>query len=188
MTDDGRRLYVADTSRNCVRSFDLDENGGIAGGEVFVEVVHEGTKGRPDGMKLDERGNLYVAANTQEGILGVQPGGEAARAYPPAGDGREFGLGRRGLADAVRHGDELGISTFHEGRGPAVLASGLMGYIPFDVVMDEQQVRPASLGSLDSDGCGGSQLPLFAPVRGRAGQGTSVGAKARNLRQLTLVA
>ena len=80
----------ADASRQCVRSFDLDENGGIAGGEVFVEVVHEGTKGRPDGMKLDERGNLYVGCKHPGGNLGVQPEGKLPRAYPPAGDGREF--------------------------------------------------------------------------------------------------
>lgn len=76
MTDDGRRLYVADTSRHHVRAFNLDEGGGVAGGEVFVEVVHEGTKGRPDGMKLDERGNLYVAANTQEGVWVYSPEGK----------------------------------------------------------------------------------------------------------------
>jgi len=76
MTDDGRRLYVADTSRHHVRAFDLDEGGGVAGGKVFVEVAHKETKGRPDGMKLDERGNLYVAANTQEGVWVYSPEGK----------------------------------------------------------------------------------------------------------------
>jgi hypothetical protein len=47
-----------------------------------------------------------------------------------------------------------------KGRGPAVLANGLMGYLPFRIVVDEQQVRRHPLGSLDSDGLRGAPHPL----------------------------
>jgi gluconolactonase len=76
ITDDGRRLFVADTARQHVRSFDVDADGGVTGGEVFVELRHGDAAGRPDGMKLDERGNLYIAANTQEGIWVYSPAGD----------------------------------------------------------------------------------------------------------------
>jgi gluconolactonase len=75
MTEDGRRLYVADTARHHVRVFDVDGHGGTSDAGVFVEVAYNGAVGRPDGMKLDERGNLYVAANTQEGIWVFGPEG-----------------------------------------------------------------------------------------------------------------
>jgi gluconolactonase len=43
-------------------------DGACAPGRQFANAVHGEATGRPDGMKLDERGNLYVAANTDEGL------------------------------------------------------------------------------------------------------------------------
>jgi gluconolactonase len=40
-----------------------------------VDVSHGGTVGRPDGMKLDTQGNLYVTANTAEGVWVYAPDG-----------------------------------------------------------------------------------------------------------------
>jgi len=52
-------LYIADTSRHHVRAFDVGADGGLSGGRVFAEV-REG--GRPDGMKVDREGRLWVCA------------------------------------------------------------------------------------------------------------------------------
>jgi gluconolactonase len=68
VTADGRTLLVADTQRAHVRRFRIEADGALAGGEVFVEVVHDGARGLPDGMKLDSLGNLYVTANTAHGV------------------------------------------------------------------------------------------------------------------------
>lgn len=72
---DARQLYVDDTDRAHVRVFDLGSDGTLSNGRVFAEVKHGGTVGRPDGMKLDSQGNLYVTANTSEGVWVYAPDG-----------------------------------------------------------------------------------------------------------------
>jgi len=72
---DQRQLLVDDTDRAHVRIFDLGADGTLSNGRVFAEVKHGGTVGRPDGMKLDSQGNLYVTANTAEGVWVYAPDG-----------------------------------------------------------------------------------------------------------------
>ena len=55
---DGRTLYVGDDARRHVRRFSVDSDGDLTGGEVFVEV----DPGVPDGMRVDDRGNLWCTA------------------------------------------------------------------------------------------------------------------------------
>ncbi len=73
--DRGRRLLVADTQKQHVRAFAVGDDGRLSGGEVLVDVSQGETAGRPDGMKLDERGNLYVTANTDAGVSVFAPDG-----------------------------------------------------------------------------------------------------------------
>jgi sugar lactone lactonase YvrE len=72
---DGRRMYIDDTQRHRVRVFDLGADGALSNGRVFVDVSHGETTGRPDGMKLDVYGNLYIAANTLDGVWVYGPDG-----------------------------------------------------------------------------------------------------------------
>ncbi len=58
---DERTLYVADTARHHVRAFDVAADGSLSAGRVFAEMREEG---RPDGMKLDREGRLYVCAGS----------------------------------------------------------------------------------------------------------------------------
>lgn len=55
---DEKTLYIADTPRQQVRAFHVAPNGDLSSGEVFAELWGEGG-GRPDGMKVDTRGNLW---------------------------------------------------------------------------------------------------------------------------------
>lgn len=55
-----QRLYVADTPRYQVRVFDVAADGTLSGGEVFAQFSADHGVGRPDGMKVDEAGNLYT--------------------------------------------------------------------------------------------------------------------------------
>ena len=76
MTADGSKLYVCDTRRQHIRVFDVAEDGSLRNGRVFIEAKHDGREGRPDGMKLDSQGNVYLAANSPDGIWVFSPQGE----------------------------------------------------------------------------------------------------------------
>ena len=51
-------LYINDTERMHIRAFDVQADGTIANGRVFG--VEEGENGKPDGMKVDVLGNVYL--------------------------------------------------------------------------------------------------------------------------------
>jgi len=53
---DEKILYVADTTQSHVRAFDVEPDGSLKNGRVLFEVEY------PDGMKVDARGNLYIAS------------------------------------------------------------------------------------------------------------------------------
>jgi gluconolactonase len=58
---DERTLYIADTARHHVRAFDVAQDGALSAGRMFAETREQG---RPDGMKVDVEGRLYVCATT----------------------------------------------------------------------------------------------------------------------------
>lgn len=64
-------LYINDTERMHVRAFDVQSNGTIANGRVFGE--EEGDTGKPDGMKADIHGNVYLTG--PDGIWVFAPDG-----------------------------------------------------------------------------------------------------------------
>ena len=65
---DERTLYIADTNRYHVRAFDVASDGALSNGRVFANMIErqrpDGTTTgtRPDGMKVDRAGRLYVSA------------------------------------------------------------------------------------------------------------------------------
>lgn len=66
-------LYIDDTERAHIRVFDVNADGTISNGRLFVDV--EGDEdGAADGMKVDTEGNIYVTG----------PGGISV--YDPSGD------------------------------------------------------------------------------------------------------
>lgn len=58
---DERTLYIADTPRHHVRAFDVAANGTLSNSRIFAKTSEDG---RPDGMKVDLEGRLYVCATT----------------------------------------------------------------------------------------------------------------------------
>jgi len=58
---DEKLLYVNDTTRLLIKVFDVEEDGTITGGRLFAQTKGEG-EGRPDGLKIDSKGNVYCAA------------------------------------------------------------------------------------------------------------------------------
>jgi gluconolactonase len=72
LSADERTLFMAESNTDCVLRFDLTADGEIANTAVYAECV-----GRlPDGMALDEAGNLYVTCYASDEIWRIAPTGE----------------------------------------------------------------------------------------------------------------
>jgi gluconolactonase len=70
-------LYVNDTPRAHIRVFDVQPDGTIANGRMFAENIGDGDLekgGLVDGMKCDERGNIWVTG--PGGVWVFSPDGE----------------------------------------------------------------------------------------------------------------
>ncbi len=70
---DERVLYVNDSERMHVRSFAAAPDGSLSGGGVLCTQDGDPATGFPDGMKLDELGNIWVCG--PGGIWAFGPGG-----------------------------------------------------------------------------------------------------------------
>jgi len=69
-------LYINDTPRAHIKQYDVAEDGTLSNGRMFFEGVGSGVieEGIPDGMKCDERGNIWVTG--PGGIWVISAAGE----------------------------------------------------------------------------------------------------------------
>jgi gluconolactonase len=58
LAPDGRTLYVSNSDEKNVRAYDLDKSGAASNERTLIS----GIEGVPDGICVDERGDLYLAA------------------------------------------------------------------------------------------------------------------------------
>jgi gluconolactonase len=82
LSPNGRILYVSDSDERSVRAYELDGKGNASKERIVVDKI----AGVPDGLRTDEKGNLYVAAkqvyvyalsnNGPAKLLGEVPVGE----------------------------------------------------------------------------------------------------------------
>lgn len=59
LSPNGRILYVANSDERRVYAYDIDGKGAASNERVFLDNI----AGPPDGLRTDEKGNLYIAAN-----------------------------------------------------------------------------------------------------------------------------
>jgi gluconolactonase len=52
-------LFIDDSHHQHIRAFDVLADGSLQNGRIFADLAHDGD-GVPDGMKVDEEGNIYV--------------------------------------------------------------------------------------------------------------------------------
>jgi gluconolactonase len=69
-------MYINDSPRALIRVYDVQADGTLAGGRPFFEGIGSGVveEGIPDGMKCDERGNIWVTG--PGGVWVISPQGE----------------------------------------------------------------------------------------------------------------
>jgi gluconolactonase len=56
---DEKYLYVNDTGRKLIMRYDVRADDTIANGRTFIDMSSDKTPGNPDGMKVDQKGNVY---------------------------------------------------------------------------------------------------------------------------------
>jgi len=73
---DEKTLYINDSGLAHIRAFDVNADGSLSNGRMFKDNIGDGSLegGIPDGMKCDERGNVYVTG--PKGIWIITPEGE----------------------------------------------------------------------------------------------------------------
>lgn len=64
---DEKYLYVDDTPSKTIMRFDVQPDGGISNGKVFADMNSDSRPGAPDGMKVDEKGNVYCTGRRASG-------------------------------------------------------------------------------------------------------------------------
>lgn len=77
LSPDQHMLYVTNSDEHNVRAYALDRDGNASGERIVVQDI----PGVPDGIRTDEKGNLYVAAR---GLLIYSPEGRLVRELPIA--------------------------------------------------------------------------------------------------------
>lgn len=107
ISPDQKTLYVSETVGNCILKFTVNADGSLSHRENFallnLLVPNKNTSWwlGPDSMKIDARGNMYVAQWFGGKILKISPEGNLLRVFPiAAGDGTTnvaFGPGGKEL-------------------------------------------------------------------------------------------
>lgn len=59
LSPNGKLLYVADSDERVIRAFDVAANGKATGERVLISKID----GPPDGIRTDEKGNIWVTCN-----------------------------------------------------------------------------------------------------------------------------
>jgi len=75
LSPSGKALYVTNSDEKKVYAYDLDKNGTASGERVLIQ----GIEGVPDGIRTDEKGNIYIAAKS---VLIYSPEGKFIRQIP----------------------------------------------------------------------------------------------------------
>ena len=67
-------LYVDDTAKKTITRFEMQPDGGVANGQVIIDMTADTAPGAPDGMKVDREGNIYCTG--PGGIWIISPEGK----------------------------------------------------------------------------------------------------------------
>ena len=74
LSPDEKILYVNDSARRNIWRFEVKPDDSVSNGQLFVDMTGDKEPGNPDGMKVDEKGNLYSTG--AGGIWVISPQGK----------------------------------------------------------------------------------------------------------------
>src|ERR1700723_2585656 len=75
LSPDEKLLYVNDSAKKLIRAFNVATDGSLSGERLFADEIRSSSQnGGPDGMKCDERGNVWVTG--PGGVWVYAPSGE----------------------------------------------------------------------------------------------------------------
>jgi gluconolactonase len=105
VSPDQKTLYVSETVGNCIKKFTINSDGSLSNRSNFA-LLNVLTKNKtdswwlgPDSMKIDSKGNMYVAQWFGGKVLKISPSGKLLHVFNiAAGDGTSnvaFGEGER---------------------------------------------------------------------------------------------
>ena len=121
---DEKTLYVAqsDPEKAIWMAFDVKDDGTLGKGRVFFDATSwakEGRPGLPDGMKVDQQGNLF--ATGPGGVHVFAPDGTHLGTLEHRRPHVQLCLGRR-RHGALHHGRHVPGPRSHQHQGQPVLA------------------------------------------------------------------
>jgi gluconolactonase len=59
LSPDEKYLYVNDTTKKIIVRYVLQPDGGVSDGQIITDMNSDTRPGAPDGMKVDQKGNIY---------------------------------------------------------------------------------------------------------------------------------
>jgi len=71
---DGKKFYVDDSEQRNIRVYDVNADGSLSNGRIFASEAGGKHEGVPDGMRVDEAGNVFVTG--PKGIWVWDPEGQ----------------------------------------------------------------------------------------------------------------
>ena len=115
---DEKLLYVNDTVQTLIRVFDVAADGSLANGRIFASGIRSSLEeGVPDGMKCDQRGNVWVTA--PGGVWVYAPSGDLLGKVRAPEKVANLAWGGPGFPHPVPDRDPLGLSNRDQGRAAA---------------------------------------------------------------------
>ena len=138
-------LYINDTPGAHIKVFNVASDGTLANGRMFFDGIGTGVieEGIPDGMKGDERGNIWVTG--PKGVWVISPEGEhLGTVIAPPREHRQSLLGRPGLAHPVHPVEYVGLHDHDDGRPAARAVHALGGNEMADYTLTRRAARSSS--------------------------------------------
>jgi gluconolactonase len=91
LSPDEKTLYVSDSNTRRITRYDVQPDGGVTNGRLFLDMSTGKGTGNPDGMRFDANGNLYAVG--PGGIWVLNPAGKQIGMIVPPENAPGFTFG-----------------------------------------------------------------------------------------------